>query len=93
MKSATIPPIRVKPEFRLEIEQVLAQDESLSQFIECAVRETVLKRKSQTEFVRRGLAAIEATQSNASGIPAEVVLSKLEAKLTTAKLAHAQRRQ
>ena len=33
---------------------MLAQGESLSQFVENAVRETVLKRKNQAEFVRRG---------------------------------------
>lgn len=53
----------------------------------------VFKRKSQAEFVRRGMAAIEATQRNASGIPAEVVLAKLEAKLAAAKLALAQHHQ
>ena len=91
MKTATLPPIRVAPEFRLELEGVLEQGESLSQFVEDAVRSTVAKRKNQAEFIRRGMAAIEATQRDGSGIPANVVIAKLEAKLAAARQAKAQR--
>ena len=91
MKTATLPPIRVAPDFRLELEGVLEQGESLSQFVENAVRATVAKRHNQAEFVRRGIAAIEATQREGSGIPADVVLAKLQAKLAAARQAHAQR--
>jgi Arc/MetJ-type ribon-helix-helix transcriptional regulator len=70
---------------------VLEQGESLSQFVEKAVRATVAKRKNQAEFVRRGIAAIETTQRDGSGVPAEVVVAKLEAKLAAAKQAKAQR--
>ena len=91
MKTATLPPIRVAPDFRLELEGVLEQGESLSQFVENAVRATVAKRKTQAEFVRRGMAAIEATQRDGSGIPAQRVIAKLEAKLATAKKVKARR--
>ena len=40
MKTATLPPIRVAPDFRHELEGVLEQGESLSQFVENAVRAT-----------------------------------------------------
>lgn len=85
MKTATLPPIRVEPGFRTELEGVLAQGESLSEFVESAVRATVQRRKTQAEFVRRGIAAIQETQRNSSGIPAETVLAKLQAKLDAAK--------
>jgi hypothetical protein len=91
MKTATLPPIRVAPDFRLELEGVLEQGESLSQFVENAVRTTVARRKTQAEFVRRGIAAIEATQREGSGIPADMVIAKLEAKLSAARRAKAQR--
>ena len=91
MKTATLPPIRVAPDFRLELEGVLEQGETLSQFVENAVRATVAKRKNQAEFVRRGMAAIEETKREGSGIPTDVVLAKLEAKLAAAKLLKAQR--
>lgn len=93
MKTATLPPIRVAPEFRSELEGVLEQGESLSQFVENAVRATVEKRKYQAEFVRRGIAAIESTQQAGAGIPAEVVIARLEAKLSVAKKTKEQRDQ
>ena len=85
MKTATIPPIRVAPEFRLEVEGVLMRGESLSEFVESAVRQTVLTRKNQTEFLRRGIAAIEETKRAGGGTPAQVVVAQLEAKLATAR--------
>ncbi len=90
MKTATLPPIRVAPDFKLELEGVLEQGESLSQFVENAVRTTVIRRKTQAEFIKRGIAAIEATKTG-GGIPAEVVIAKLEAKLSAARQAKAQR--
>jgi hypothetical protein len=91
MKTATIPPIRVAPEFRIEVEGVLEQGESLSEFVENAVRQTVLKRKHQAEFLRRGIAAIEETKRTGGGIPAEAVVAKLEAKLAAARRTQSQK--
>ena len=91
MKTATLPPVRVAPDFRAELEGVLEEGESLSQFVENAVRATVAKRKNQAEFMRRGMVAIEATQRAGDGVSAEVVLSKLETKLAAARLVKAQR--
>jgi Arc/MetJ-type ribon-helix-helix transcriptional regulator len=92
MKTATLPPIRVAPDFRLELEGVLEQGESLSQFVENAVRTTVAKRKNQAEFIRRGIVAIEATKRDGSGVPADQVVAKLEAKLADARQVLAQRK-
>jgi hypothetical protein len=96
MKTATLPPIRVAPDFRAELEGVLEQGESLSEFVENAVRTTVAKRKNQEEFVRRGIAAIDETKLAGGGLPAEVVMAKLEAKLAVARqvvVRHGQSRQ
>lgn len=91
MKTATLPPIRVAPDFRAELEGVLEQGESLSQFVENAVRTTVAKRKNQAEFIRRGIAAIQATKRDGNGLPADVVIAKLEAKLAAARQTKAPR--
>ncbi len=91
MKTATIPPIRVEQEFRNELEEVLTPGETLSEFIESAVRATVAMRKNQAEFLRRGIAAIEETRRTGAGIPAEVVVGKLEAKLADARQRQARR--
>ena len=85
MKTATIPPIRVEPEFRAEVECVLEQGESLSEFVENAVRQSVLNRQHHAEFVRRGIAAIEETKRTGTGIAADTVVAKLEAKLAAAR--------
>lgn len=91
MKTATLPPIRVAPEFRVEVEGVLEEGETLSEFVENAVRQTVLKRQHQAEFVRRGIAAIAQTKRAGNGIAAEAVVTKLEAKLAAARLAQSSR--
>jgi hypothetical protein len=91
MKTATIPPVRVAPHFRLEVEGVLEQGESLSEFVESAVRQTVLKRKNQAEFLRRGIEAIEETKRTGGGVPAQVVIAKLAAKLGAARRTQSQR--
>ena len=44
------------------------------------------KPKTEAEFIRRGIAAIDATRRDASGIPADRVIAQLEAKLAAAKL-------
>lgn len=90
MKTATLPPIRVAPDFRSEIEDVLESGETLSKFVENAVRATVTLRKSQAEFVRRGLTAIEQTKVQGNGVPASAVVATLEARLAAARLAERQ---
>ena len=91
MKTATIPPIRVEPDLRLALEAVLREGESISEFVEHAVRTTVNQRQNQAEFVRRGIAAIEVTKSTGTGIAAELVIEKLQAKLENARQTQAAR--
>jgi predicted transcriptional regulator len=87
MKTATIPPVRIEPSFRKDIEQSLEGGESLASLVETAVRNEVARRQIQSEFVRRGMAAINRTVAAGDGIPAEVVLAKLESKLAAARRA------
>ena len=89
MKTATIPAVRVEPEFRAELEAMLGDGESLSQFVEGALRATVARRRAQTEFVSRGLASIAETKAKGNGIPADVVSAKREARLGEAVAAEA----
>lgn len=87
MKTATIPPVRIDPEFRKEIEDALVGEESLASLVETAVRHEVTRRRMQSEFVRRGLTAIQDTVASGNGIAADVMLSKLENKLAAARRA------
>lgn len=85
MKTATIPPVRIDPSFRKDIEQSLAGGESLASLVETAVRNEVTRRRVQSEFVRRGMAAIHRTVSSGDGVPAEAAIAKLEMKLAAAR--------
>jgi hypothetical protein len=91
MKTATLPPVRVAPDFRQELEGVLEPGETLSQFVESAVRSVVERRQHQAEFVRRGVAALLETQRAGTGIPAEKVISRLQGKLDAARKTKARR--
>ena len=44
------------------------------------------KPKTDAEFIRRGIAAIDATRRDGNGIPADRAIAQLEAKLAAAKL-------
>jgi len=85
MKTATIPPIRIESTFRQEIEMSLGDGETMASLVENAVRTEVTRRREQSEFVRRGLAAIARSEADGDWIPAEVVIAKLEAKVAAAR--------
>jgi hypothetical protein len=85
MKSTTIPPVRIEPQFREEIEQALEEGESLAALVEQAVRTEVARRRDQAEFVRRGLAAVARSEADGDWVPADTVLEKLEARLAAAR--------
>ena len=81
MKSAVIPQVRVEPELRAELEAVLHQGETLSEFVEASVRNAVAFRREQTRFHERGQAAWEHYQGTGVSVSADQVLAKLQAKL------------
>lgn len=85
MKSATLPSIRVEPEFRATVESVLHASESLSEFVENSVRETVMRRRNQAEFVARGMQSLEAAERTGQYVDADVVVDKLRGKLAAAR--------
>ena len=86
MKTATIPSLRVTADFREAAESVLKDGETLSAFMEEAVRKQVEIRKSQAEFIKQGLAAREESKRTGVYYKAEDVLAELKAMLD-AKLA------
>jgi predicted transcriptional regulator len=86
LKTATLPSLRVEPEFRDKAESVLNEGETLSAFMEEAVRKQVEIRKSQAEFIARGLAAREESKRTGIYYSADEVLAELKSMLD-AKLA------
>lgn len=55
MKSATLPSLRVEPALRDAAESVLQEGETLSSFVETAVREQVEIRLQREAFIARGI--------------------------------------
>ena len=85
MKSATIPSVRVAPELREQVEGLLRPDETLSQFVESAVRDSVRQRARQAEFIARGLHSLAQARQSGDYIDADAVIAHLEGKLASAR--------
>ncbi len=84
MRSANFPSIRVEPKVRAEVESVLREGESLTQFIEEAVVAAAAWRRTQLEFVTRGEAAIERWKQEGGGHAVDDVLADLQTRLDDA---------
>jgi hypothetical protein len=86
MKTTTIPSIRVEPDFRTEVEAVLADGETLSQFVEASVRACVERRRMQAEFIARGLSSRDEARRTGDYVEADVVIDNLQRKLDAARM-------
>ena len=81
MKTATMPALRVHPELRQAAEEILRPGETLSGFVEDALRRNVDLRRAQQSFVERGLASREAAKQSGKYVSASQVLKKLSTRL------------
>ena len=86
MKTAAIPSVRVEPSFRAELEAVLADGETLSEFVEASVRASVERRRVHAEFVARGLRSRDEARRTGDYVDADVVLEGLQRKLDVARV-------
>ena len=85
MKTATFPPLRVDPELRKSAESVLERGESLSSFVEQSIRSSVRSRRTQAEFIARGLASRDEARRTGKYYSAASVLADLDRRLKKAK--------
>ena len=85
MKTAIRPSVRVDPALRATVESLLEAGETLSGFVESAVRQTVLRRQNQAEFVARGLMSLENARRTGEYVDSDIVFEKLTKKLAAAK--------
>ncbi|MSP97837.1 MAG: prevent-host-death protein [Betaproteobacteria bacterium] len=85
MKTAAIPAVRVSPDLRQAAEAVLEAGETLSGFVEDAVRRNVEFRYAQKAFIERGLASGAAARKSGKYVPATAVLGKLARRLGKAR--------
>ncbi len=85
MKTASLPSVPVEPEFLVEVESVLAEGESLAEFVEAAVRASVERRRVQSEFVARGLRSRDEAKRTGDYVDADDVVAGLQDKLDDAR--------
>lgn len=85
MKTAQLPPVRVEPSVREEIEAALRDGESLSEFVESSALEAARRRRAQAEFLARGRASLAEARRTGEFYAADEALDgmrqRLEAKM------------
>lgn len=85
MKTATIPSLRVDPDLRRAAESVLHKGESLSGFVEQAIRQTVAHRQAEQEFIARGLMARNQARQTGHYVESSAVVNRLQGMLDKAR--------
>jgi hypothetical protein len=85
MKTATLPPLRVEPELRAKVEQLLAPGETISTFVETAIRQSVEQRAADAAFGAKALASRDASRASGRYYSAASVLKDLRTRATSAR--------
>jgi hypothetical protein len=85
MKPTPFLPLRIAPQLRKAAESVLQPGETLSLFIEQAMRYQVELCKAQADFLARGLAAEERAQASGRYRSADEVIDGLRQALEYAR--------
>ena len=86
MTTASLPSVPVEPEFLAEIESVLAEGESLAEFVDAAVRASVERRRVQAEFIARALRSRDEAKRTGDYVDAADVVAGLQGKLDDARV-------
>ena len=81
MKTATLPAVRIEAELRSELESVLTDAETISSFVERAVRDAVNYRRVQAEFLSRREKAWQEVQHTGGAIPSDEVFDRIEKRI------------
>lgn len=77
MRTALLPQVRVEPQLRADLEAVLREGETLSEFVEASVRRAVEFRRVQADFYARGEAASQEYQRTGESYSVDEVLAEL----------------
>ena len=85
MKTASMPSLRVDPELRHDAESVLRDGETLSSFMEQALRSSIQSRRVQKEFIARGLTSRDEAKRTGEYFTAEDVLVEMQDMLSQAQ--------
>lgn len=84
-RSATLPPIRVAPDTKASLEAVLREGESLTQFIENAVRREAEFRAEQNAAVSRAKKALRRADKGLGLMTTEDFLAGMEQRAKVAQ--------
>src|SRR5450755_892560 len=85
VKSRTIPPLRVSEQLRADAEGVLGPGETLSAFVMDAVSRSIDFRKTQLDFLARGMASAERARWVGGYVPADKAVARLRKRLARAQ--------
>ena len=85
MKTASLPAVRIAPEMRERAQSQLRDNETLSAFVEEAVRLNVLRREADREFLERGMTSLLRAQETGDYHSAAKVLTELRGDLAAAR--------
>jgi hypothetical protein len=81
MKSVVLPQVRVEPALRAAVEAVLAEGETLSAFVESAVRRAVEHRLAMRDFDARCDAVLKHYLVSGKAFSSDEVLAELRRRL------------
>lgn len=81
MKTAILPQVRIKPQLRADVESVLREGETHSEFLEGTVRKAVEQRRIQAEFEARAEAAWVRFEQTGESVPAGTVIAEMRQRL------------
>ncbi len=81
MKTAQLPPVRVEPSVRDEIESTLREGESLSEFVLAAALDASRRRKAQEAFLARGRASMARARETGEFYAVEPVLNEMQDRM------------
>lgn len=84
-KNSLLPSVRVGAELRQQVEKVLAEDESLSSFIEASVRSEIHERLTRQAFLLRGLQSKAQAEKTGVYYSADHVMGRLDDTLANRK--------
>lgn len=84
-RSATLPPIRVEPETKANLEAVLREGESLTQFIEAAVCREAEFRAEQNAAIARAKKALRQVDKGAGVLTADDFLAGMQQRAEAAQ--------
>jgi len=79
MKTGVLPDLLVEPQLLADVTAVLHDGETVSEFVESAIRRTIERRRSLAEFNARGEAAWQEYQRTGQSHSLDEVLTELRA--------------